>query len=89
MQINIVEKSITPTFIFDKLYISSMTVVPYVKAVLYIQLHINDNNTGILSPEQCTLFRTIEMTTEEYNAWDTDDYIVNFVLTKLNLTKKQ
>lgn len=88
MEIPIVEKSVTATFIFDKLFISSMTVVPYVKATLYIQLHINDNNTGILTPEQCTLFRTIEMTTDEYNAWDTDDYIVNFILLKLNLTKK-
>lgn len=88
MEIKIVEKSVTPTFIFDKLYISSMNVVPYVKAILYIQLHIRDD-IGILTPDQCTLFRTIEMNTDEYNAWVNDDYIVNFVLTKLNLTKKE
>lgn len=87
MEIFIQNKSVTPTFVFDKLYLRNVSVTPYVGATLYIQLHFIDPS-HLLTEDMCTLYREIKLTTEEYNAWGTDDYLINIVLTKLNLQKQ-
>ena len=87
MEILILPKTVTATFTFNKLFIRAMSVVPYQKATLYVDLHFIDAS-GILTEDKCTLSRIIEMTIDEYNNWTTDDYIINLILTKLNLTKQ-
>lgn len=88
MDIPIVSKSITPTFTFDKLTLNSMVVSPFKNARLFLQLHFIDES-ATLPPEMCYVNRTIEMTNEEYENWTTDDYIVQLILTKLNLTNHE
>ena len=86
-EILILPKSVTPTFTFDKLYIRSMIVTPFVNAKLFIEIHLIDT-TNFLTEEQCRISRMIEMTNEEYNLWSTDAYLVDFVCAKLLLTKQ-
>lgn len=87
MEIQIAPKTVNLPFTFDKLFIRTMTVVPFQSATLYVQMHVIDTS-GLLSDTQSTLSRTIELTTAEYNAWSTDEYIVDLILTKLSLTKQ-
>lgn len=45
---------------------------------------------GGIYGEVISLPYSVNLTTEEYNAWGSDDnYIIDLVLTKLNLQKKQ
>lgn len=88
MDIPIVNKSITPTFTFDKLTLNSMIVSPFKNARLFLQLHFIDES-ATLPPDMCYVNRTIEMTHEEYENWTTDDYIMQFILSKLNLTNTE
>ena len=87
MEILILPKTVSATFTFNKLFIRAMNVIPYQKATLYINLQFVDTS-GILTEDKCTLSKTIELTIDEYNNWTTDDYIINLILTKLNLTKQ-
>ena len=85
MDIPIVNKSIHPTIIFDKLRLINMSVLPYNTATLNLQLHFIDES-GVIPEDQCTITKIIVMTSEEYANWTTDDYLIQFILTKLNLT---
>jgi hypothetical protein len=87
MEILITAKTVSPTFTFDKLFIRAMNVIPFLNATLYVELHFIDPS-GILTADKCSLSRTIVLSLDEYNLWVNDDYIINLVLTKLNLTKK-
>ena len=83
MEINIVPKV---GFTFDKLWIRSVNATLFETCIVNIQLHFVDP-TGVLDETQCNIYRSINLTSEEYNNWTTDEYLVNLVLTKLSLTK--
>ena len=85
MDIIINPKSIHPTLTYDKLRLVNMSVIPFSTATMYLQLHFTDDS-GTLSEDQCVLNKVIEMTSEEYADWTTDEYLVQLILTKLNLT---
>ena len=86
MEVGIVPKSVTPVFTFDKLWIRSVNTTLFQTSTVYVQLHFIDPS-GFLEETQCNVYRTITLTTEEYNNWTTDEYLINLVLTKLALTK--
>lgn len=86
MEINIQQKAVTATFIFDKLYINAINVIPFQKATLHVRLHFTDP-TGIANEVMRNLDRVIELTSDEYNNWTTDEYLIDLLLIKLNLVK--
>jgi len=84
MDIAFNSKSIHPTLTFDKLRLTNMSVLPFNTATLYLQLHFTDES-GTIPDEQCVLNKVIVMTTEEYANWTDDNYLIQLILTKLNL----
>lgn len=87
MEIKITQKSVTPTFTFDTVHIRTIIVTPFVNARILLALHFIDVS-GIIPEENCILNREIVLTTDEYNNWTTDEYLVELVLTKLDLEKQ-
>ena len=87
MQVLINQKPVSPTFTFNKLFIRNVAVVPFQYARILVELQFDDSS-GLLSPEQRKVNKSIEMPTEIYNQWTTDEFLVDFVLTALNLTKQ-
>lgn len=84
MNIPIQPRIVNPTFTFHTCRILSMSVTPYQNAKIMVELYFTDS-TGTIPNELCTVRRTLEMTTEEYNLWTNDDYLISYVKTKLNL----
>lgn len=87
MQVLINQKPVSPIFTFTKLFIRNVAVVPFEYARVLVELHFDDSS-GLLTPEQRKVTKTIEMTNEIYNQWTTDEFLVDYVLTALNLTKQ-
>lgn len=65
----------------EKVELAEIKVIPFTSAIIKVMLR--DINDVYIDN------RNLEMTTPDYLAWLNDDtYLVNWVLTQLNLTKK-
>lgn len=86
MNIPIVNKVVSTNLTYNKLVIASVSIIPYTSAIIHIQLYFSDSSELIsdASPQYTKVF----MPTQDYLQWNSDDnYLINYVMTKLNLTK--
>lgn len=86
MEISIIPKKINTTLTFDKCSIIAMMVTPFQGAKIIVQLHFIDSSSTV-EDSLCTTRQTIDMSLNEYNNWISDEYLIDFVLAKLNLAK--
>lgn len=87
MEVLINQKAVSPTFTFKKLFIRNVAIVPFENARILVELQFDDSS-GLLSAEQRKITKSIEMPTEIYNQWMTDEFLVDYVVIALNLTKQ-
>ena len=86
MEVLIQQKEVSPVFTFTKLIIRNVSVVPFKYARIAVELQFDDSS-GLLTLQQRIVNRSVEMTKEIYDNWTTDEYLVDFVLSKLDFTK--
>ena len=87
MEVAITARMVNPSFTFDKVFIRNVSVTLFKSAIILVDIHFSDPS-GLLAEEQKVLSKRIEMSGVAYNNWLTDDDLINFVLTTLNLQKK-
>ena len=89
-EIFVLPKVIQPSVTISKVLIASVVVQPYTSASIHVIVYFEEQSPTIISPSENCKCTTVFMPTEDYLKWQNDDsYLVDFVLSKLGLTKAQ
>ena len=84
--IDIKSKAISSTITLNTLSLLNMTVVPFNNATIQVKIDFTESS-GLLDVGMRSLYKVIELTNLEYANWVSDDYLIDLVLSKLNLDK--
>ena len=86
--ISVVPKAVQLNLTIKNVTINVVTVTPYTSATIHATIYYDVQEQSIVSPSESYKYVTIPMPTVDYLMWQNDDsYLINFVLSKLNLVK--